>query len=159
MSTLESQLRTELNALDEISSELRTGILDTHITNKSTITAIDTLPVSIKDLQYSTLTILTSAERSVSGISSTHDVGNYLEGNFFLDVSAVVTPATLDCNIKTLDPVSGSSFDLFAFTQVIDVPSREMKALSGTLGSRILADYSIAAGSLTFSLGALVKKG
>jgi len=100
--------------------------------------------------------MLPSAERSVNGASSTFNISKYREWNFFLDVTEVIEPSTLDLVIKTIDHVSGESFDIITFTQATGI-TNEMKTTYGRKEQDIVGVYTITAGTLTFSLGIVVK--
>lgn len=105
--------------------------------------------------------VLPSASRTVSGNSTTIDVGNYKEAIVFLDVTVVSgTTPTLDVNFQTQDSVSGKWFDItdLTFTQKTGV-ANEMKAKVNLLGSKIRCVYTIGGTtpSFDFSVGLVLK--
>src|SRR5690606_14086003 len=124
----------------------------TEVTLQSVLTAL-------QKPRYTNLTILSQAARSTSGLSDEFEVGDYKEGTFFLNVTAVSgTDVTLDVVIETKDPVSGEWFEIARFAQVTET-DKEHITVTGGLGSVIRVVYAIAGedASFTFSLGAVVK--
>ena len=105
-------------------------------------------------------TILASALRSGTGQSSALGVANFLSGHFFIDITAVAGGGTVALDLEVLDPASGN----WAVSQTIF-------AASGTLGTTYVyvgelgiptdarIAWNIAAGSVTFSVGYVLKNG
>jgi hypothetical protein len=109
--------------------------------------------------KFANLTMHASQAETVSGQTADVNVGNYQEGIFFLNVTAVSgTNSTLDIKIQTKDPVSGTYFVIASFTQVTAV-TNQVITIPNCLGSIINASYTLGgmSPSFTFSLGGVVK--
>lgn len=107
------------------------------------------------------VTILDSAERTVSGDTTASPlvVGQYQEGLFFLDVTAISgTNAKLVVTVKTKNPIADKWFVVDAFPEVTTT-GEYMLPVSGYLGNKIAIDYAITGDTpaVTFSVAAVLK--
>lgn len=69
-------------------------------------------------MKYQDTTLVNSAARTTSGNGGDYKTYNLQSAHFFLNISAASgTSPTLDAKIQGKDPVSGSYYDLAAFSQ------------------------------------------
>jgi hypothetical protein len=109
--------------------------------------------------KYLNLTLLSSSIVTTNGNTADINVGNYKEGIFFLNVTAVSgTSPTLDVSIQSKDPVSGVYFTIANFTQVTDITSQSI-CITSCMGSIIRVQYKVGGTnpSFTFSVGGVLK--
>jgi len=109
-------------------------------------------------------TLLASASHGAAtadptGNSGTLGVANYLEGHFFVSVSAVSGGALVTVTLQALDPTSGAWFDVQALVSGVGVSNTY--AFVGSVGTAtdIRVSWSVPAGDATFSVGYVLKNG
>ncbi len=107
------------------------------------------------------VTILDSAERTVSGDTTATPlvVGQYQEGLFFLDVTAISgTDAKLVVTVKTKNPIADKWFVVDTFPEVT-ATGEYMLPISEYLGNKIAIYYAITGDTpaVTFSVAAVLK--
>jgi len=105
-------------------------------------------------------TILAPATRSGTGNSASLGVANFLSGHFFIDITAVAGGGTVELNLEVLDPASGNwavAQTILAATGVLGTTYVYVGELGVPTDVRIA--WSIAAGTVTFSVGYVLKNG
>ena len=105
-------------------------------------------------------TLLASLSRNATGSSATLGVANFMEGHYYLDITAT-GGGNLTINLETLDPASGNWVVAQTIFSVVGATVGTYYAYVGALGtatdSRV--SWSISAGNVTFSVGFVLKNG
>lgn len=105
-------------------------------------------------------TILSSALRTATGVSSTLGVANFLAGHYFLDITATAGGGTVQLDLEVLDPASGNwavAQTIFAATGTVGTTYAFVGELGTPTDVRIA--WEIPVGSVTFSVGFVLKNG
>lgn len=110
-------------------------------------------------------TLLASASRgtataNLTGNSATLGVANYLDGHFFVNISAISGGAAVTVTLQALDPTSGNWFDVQTLVSGVFVTGSTY-AYVGSVGvaTDLRVSWSITAGDATFSVGYTLKNG
>lgn len=110
-------------------------------------------------------TLLASASRGtatadLTGNSSSLGVANYMEGHFFVNITAVSGGASIDVILQALDPVSATWFDVQNLVSAA-VATGTFYSNVGSIGIATDARvrWAITAGDVTFSVGYVLKNG
>lgn len=110
-------------------------------------------------------TLLASASRgaataNLTGNSATLGVANYLEGHFFVSITAISGGAAVTVTLQALDPTSGSWFDVQALVSGVLVTGNTYAYVGSVgVGTDLRVSWSITAGDATFSVGYTLKNG
>jgi len=106
-------------------------------------------------------TLLASALRSGTGSSSTLGVANFMEGHYYLNITAVNGGGNLTLNLETLDPASGQWVVAQTLFSIAPAAVGTSYAYVGALGTATDArvSWDISAGDVTFSVGFVLKNG
>lgn len=110
-------------------------------------------------------TLLASASRGtatgdLTGNSGTLGVANYLDGHFFVSITAISGGAAVTVTLQALDPASGSWFDIQTLVSGVLVTGNTYSYV-GAVGTAtdLRVSWSITAGDATFSVGYVLKNG
>lgn len=153
-----------------------TQVLDRGLIGRAV--TVGTTPVKIIDAQFlrgylllnpsaivgttATGTVLASGAQTAAGNTQASSLGvsNYRDLHIFLDVTAASGGASLDIIAQAKDPVSGEWFDVQQIYTEIVATGRHYVNVGGLgVASDFAIRWTVSAGSITFSVGFVLKDG
>lgn len=100
-----------------------------------------------------------AATADLTGNSATLGVANFLDGHFYINVTAVSGGALVTIVLQALDPTSGTWIDVQDLTTAVGVSSTYAYVGSVGVGTDLRVRWSLGAGDATFSVGYNLKNG
>lgn len=100
-----------------------------------------------------------AATANLTGTSTTLGVANFLDGHFYINVTAVSGGALVTIVLQALDPTSGAWVDVQDLTTAVGISSTYAFVGHVGVGTDLRVRWSLGAGDATFSVGFNLKNG